>query len=301
MSSPQSVSRGNWNGGANGNRGAWTSNGNWNRSSWNSANWNRSNWAANNWNHGGHDHDFDHNNGWWWWGIAPLFGAYWGDWYPGYWADDYYGYPAYYVYDYSQPAYSVASQPNYTTSGTASGDQYLEQGVEAFRAGNYREAERLAGHAIVDNPRDAAAHQLISLAALGLGDYRAAAAEAHAVASLNGVPSWEQIYSFYGDVDRFTSQLRLLETFAREHPTDTPAQFLLGSLYLTTGYRADAKEHLLQVVNQMPKDRIAQQLLTEAGGPAPATAPPTKVPESLNPPNTSPANATQPPAVGAGK
>ncbi len=98
------------------------------------------------------------------------------------------------------------------------------------------------------------------------GDYRAAAAEAHALASISGVPSWDQIYGLYGDVDRYASNLRSLEDFAKQHPKDTDAHFLLGMLYLATGYRAEAEEHLATVADLMPHDKIAQNLLSEAGG-----------------------------------
>ena len=109
-----------------------------------------------------------------------------------------------------------------------------------------------------------------------------AAAEAHAVATINGVPSWSQIYGVYQDLDKFTKQLRQLESDARQHPQDVHAQFLLGFLYMTMGYRAEAQEHLAQVVQQMPNDRLAANLLSEAGGQVPATASRSNAPQSYD-------------------
>jgi hypothetical protein len=301
------VNRGNWSGNTgnwsgntgNWNRGGqnWASTNNWNRSgNWNgNRNWNGNNWNGNgNWNNGNwnwnHNHEF-HDNDFWWWGIAPLVGAFWGNWYPGYWDNGYYGYPAYYGYDYyAQPQYYNTSQPTYTTppaqsTMTGAGDEYLNQAVSAFQSGNYREAMRFAGHAIVDQPQDPRAHAILSLAAFASGNYQAAAAEAHAVASINGVPSWSQIYGIYGDVDKFTSQLRQLEYDAKQHPQDAHAHFLLGFLYMAMGHQAEAQEQLAQAAQQMPNDRIAANLLTQVGGSVPQTASRTDMPPS-NPPVT---------------
>ncbi len=269
--------RGNWSG--NWNRGEnWARSGNWN------GNWNR-NWAGNNWNNWNHGHGF-HDNDFWWWGIAPLVGSLWGNWNPGYWDNDYYGYPAYYGYDYSsQPQYDYSSQPTYSTEPvqstmTSAGEEYLNQAMSAFQSGNYREAQRLAGHAIVDEPQNPQAHAIICLTAFATGDYQAAAAEAHAVASISGVPSWSQIYGVYQDLDKFTTQLRQLENDARKHPDDVHAQFLLGFLYLGMGHRAEAQEHLAQVIQQRPNDRLTANLLSEAGGQVPATASRSNAPQS---------------------
>jgi tetratricopeptide (TPR) repeat protein len=281
------------NGGGNVNRSNWS--GNWNRgenfartnNNW-TGNWNRNgNWAGNNGNNWNHGHGF-HDNDFWWWGIAPLVGSLWGNWNQGYWDNGYYGYPAYYGYDYnSQPQYNYSSQPTYSdqpvqSTLTNGGEEYLNQAVSAFQSGSYREAQRLAGHAIVDEPQNPQAHAIVSLAAFATGNYQAAAAEAHAVASINGVPSWSQIYGVYQDLDKFTKQLRQLESDARQHPQDVHAQFLLGFLYMTMGYRAEAQEHLAQVVQQMPNDRLAVNLLSEAGGQVPATASRSNAPQSYD-------------------
>ncbi|HEV3415261.1 MAG TPA: hypothetical protein VG056_00530 [Pirellulales bacterium] len=269
-------------------------------------NFNRGNWAFENrnWSNGGWNRGWNggwngRNNGWWWWGVAPLLGAYWGDWYPGYW-NGYSGYPAYYGYDYAQPDYYAMNQPSggveasQSTTAAAGDNQYLDEAITDFQNGNYREAQRLAGHAIVDDPQNAEAHALICLTAFATGNYQVAAAEAHAVASIRGVPSWGQIYGFYNDVDRFTSQLRPLEKFVREHPKDASGQFLVGFLYMAIGHRAEAQEHLAQVVDQMPKDRIAQNLLGEVGGQVPTTASRPSRPEGLEGTGPAPVNPNQP-------
>jgi tetratricopeptide (TPR) repeat protein len=230
-----------------------------------------------------------------------LLGAYWGNWYPGYW-NGYSGYPAYYGYDYAQPDYYAMNQPSggvegsQSTTAAAGDNQYLDEAITNFQNGNYREAQRLAGHAIVDDPQNAEAHALICLSAFATGNYQAAAAEAHAVASIRGVPGWGHIYGLYNDVDRFTSQFRPLEKFVREHPKDASGQFLVGFLYMAMGHRAEAQEHLAQVVDQMPKDRVAQNLLGDAGGQVPTTATRPSGPESFEGSGANPVNPNQPSA-----
>jgi len=131
---------------------------------------------------------------------------------------------------------------------------------------------RLAEHAVVDSPRDAEAHELISLAAFANKDYRTAATEAHAVVALGGVPGWNQVYALYQNADAYTSQLRALEEYVKANPKSPEGQFLLGVQYLTTGYASEAHDHLAKAAELAPKDKILQELLKSSGGGKPSTA-----------------------------
>ena len=130
----------------------------------------------------------------------------------------------------------------------------------------------MAEHAVIDSPKDAEAHEIISLSAMAQKNYRLAASEAHAVIALGGVPSWNQVYALYQNVDTYTNQLRALEDYVKANPKSPEGQFLLGVQYMTTGYTAQAHDHLVQAAQLTPKDQIAQQLVKGAGGEAPATA-----------------------------
>ncbi len=292
-SGARTFSSGNWNGG------------NVSGRTWNGGNVSR-NWSGNSWNGGGNwNGGWNHNNGnWHWngnqwvWAVAPLvYGALgygWGGYgygygygYP-YYNNYYYGYPNYGYYSsdsyspsyYSQPAYSsdtysqpAYSQPAYSQSTATGGqDQYLGQAVQAFQSGNYREAERLARHAAVDMANSPDAHLVLCLTAFANGDERTAADEARAVIELGGMPSWSHIYAYYQNVDRYTSQLRALETKVDHDPRNADGQFLLGFLYLANGYRSNAQEHLAIAQQDMPTDRIVGNLLSQAGGSVPTTA-----------------------------
>jgi tetratricopeptide (TPR) repeat protein len=189
---------------------------------------------------------------------------------------DYGGTPYPYLENRTIPRQSNAAvQPPRQTNPTADnvqGKQYLDEALQSFRAGNYQNAMRMAEHAIVDSPRDTEAHEIVSLAAFANRDYRTAATEARAVADLGGVPSWNQVYAIYQNVDAYTLQLRSLEDYVRAYPQSADGQFLLGIQYMTTGHANDAHEHLAKAAELTPKDKIVQNLIEVAGGETPMTA-----------------------------
>jgi tetratricopeptide (TPR) repeat protein len=210
---------------------------------------------------------------WWGWGLGYDWGYPW-------WSDygylGYYGYPGYQV---AYPGYvdgggiaaPVADSSSYDTGATAAdtaeASDYYAQAIEAFQAGNYPEAMRLAGHAGIDNPRDPNVHLLLSLAMFEQGNYVGAAAEAHAVAALGAPVNWTSLIGFYNNgVEAYTTKLRDLESYVTKNPTQAPARFLLGFQYLAMGHKDAARMELEEVVRTVPRDPIAGELLTQAGG-----------------------------------
>ena len=223
----------------------------------------------------------------WWYGYASMpwwsYGGYgdYGDY--GDFAD--YGYPAD-TYNAVYPNLIVASGVDSTPTAvasntptdmasstpidTASESQYYSQALEAFRAGNYANALRFAGHAAIDNPRDPNVHLLASLSLFALGNYQGAAAEAHAVAAGGVKVDWTLLIGFYNnDASAYTTQLRALESYITKNPSSMAARFLLGFHYLAEGYKNAAQTELLAVVNAVPQDRISADLLVQAGGHVP--------------------------------
>jgi tetratricopeptide (TPR) repeat protein len=230
--------------------------------------WNHGNWV---WHGNGY---YGGYYGRWWGGGYPFF-LWVGDygWYSGY---DYgYGYGPYCYYDDASYADSAPTQ-SYTaetveqlpsqTPSEGQGSEYLDGAIRSFQSGDYRKAMRMGEHAIVDSPRDAEAHAVVALAAFASKDYRTAAAEYHAVVGLGGMPSWDQLYAIYQGVDGYTSQLRALEDYVKEHPKAAEGQFLLGALYMSTGYTSDAHEHFAKAAELTPKDKLAEELLKATSG-----------------------------------
>ena len=107
------------------------------------------------------------------------------------------------------------------------------------------------------------------MAMFAAGNYRGAAMEAHAAASLGQPMHWDTLYEFYGRVQPYTEQLRALEKFVAENPADAAARFLLGYQYLMMGHNDAAKIELTKSLLQAPKDLLAANLLTQIGGTVP--------------------------------
>ena len=100
---------------------------------------------------------------------------------------------------------------------------------------------RLASHAAIDQPRNQNVHLLLMLGLFALGQYRPAAMEAHAVASLGKLPDWPTVYAIYGNVDTYTRQLRALEKFSIKNPSAVEGRFLLGVQYAIDGHKGPAQ------------------------------------------------------------
>ena len=139
----------------------------------------------------------------------------------------------------------------------------------AFAQGDYRNATYLAAHATVDEPRNPKTHLLYSLGMFAMGEYRGAAMESHAVVALGKTPDWPTVYEFYGNVEPYTTQLRALEKYVHDNPSSPEGRFLLGFHYLMDGHPNEAKDELLKALKLAPRDRLAAQLLKEAGGTVP--------------------------------
>ncbi len=146
---------------------------------------------------------------------------------------------------------------------------FYGRAVAAFGQGEFRDATHLAAHAAVDDPRNQKVHLLLSLGLFATGEYRGAAIEAHAVASLGKVPDWPTLYGLYNNVDAYTTHLRALEKFVRDKPSSAEGRFLLGFQYMMAGHRDEARDEFLKALKLAPRDRLAAQLLKEEGGTVP--------------------------------
>jgi len=235
--------------------------------------------------------------GWGWGGYWPWFGG-WGlgwDW--GYPYDYGYYYPDTndYYYAYAPSGYDdsgvipsatmVAPQQFVDTSQTAptaSADQqqlateamqFYSEARTAFLQGSYENALRLAGHAGVDAPGNAKVHELTSMCLFALGKYRPAASEAHAAMALGPIADWNDLYGYYNDVAKYTTQLRALESAEEASPKDAADHFLLGYHYLMTGARENAKSQFAEAVKLTPNDKLASHYLEELQSNKPLTPP----------------------------
>ena len=153
-----------------------------------------------------------------------------------------------------------------TTSGTPTGEQYYTDAIAAFQRGDYQGASRLDGHAMIDLPRDARTHELMSLAMFALGNYRGAAMEAHAALILGPVADWPTLYSYYNDLPTYTKQLDALKKYVADKPSEMDGRFVMAYHDLMMGHKAQAEEILTQVATKVPQDKVVADLLKQLQG-----------------------------------
>ena len=67
--------------------------------------------------------------------------------------------------------------------------------------------------------------------------------------------------SLYPDVDTYTQQLRKLEAYTNDKPTDAAGRFVLAYHYLVVGHTDAAIGELKAVVESQPSDKVAQRML----------------------------------------
>jgi tetratricopeptide (TPR) repeat protein len=162
---------------------------------------------------------------------------------------------------------------------------------EFFKQGDYPSALSSVDQAITRTPSDAVMHEFRSLVLFALRDYRQSAAVIHSVLAVGPGWDWTTMSALYPDPQVYSDQLRMLERYVRDHPRAADGHFLLGYHDMIASRREEAIAELQQVVQLMPTDRLAGELLTMVKGPAknptpeaPPTDPNNVLRDDLNPP-----------------
>ena len=130
-----------------------------------------------------------------------------------------------------------------------------------FRAGQYEAALNEADRAVVFLPNDSLIHEFRGLCLFALGDYQPAAAAVHAVVSAGPGWNWATVSNLYGNPTAYTGQLRAIESYCNDHPTESAPRFLLAYHYLLAEHNDEAAAVLHDVVRLQPDDQLAAQLL----------------------------------------
>ena len=227
------------------------------------------------------------------WGLGAL--AY-NSGYLGY-SNPYYidSYGSYGNYNYSQPIpvayYDAAVVTNAINPTTC--EQSLDDAIAAFKQSDYDTALDLVNKGLVQCPDDSVMHEFRALALFAKADYQQAASTIHAVLAVGPGWNWTTLSSMYPGVSVYTPQLRALEAFTKQYPQDNAARFLLAYHYMADGYPDAAARHFKQVVQLVPNDRVAADMLrtvsnsssdqpTETGQ-LPMPQPPTDAPSTETP------------------
>lgn len=149
----------------------------------------------------------------------------------------------------------------------------IESAKRLFREGDYDDALEQINEAIAACGDSAAQHEFRGLVRFAKGDYQEASASIHAALATTQGWTWTVLISHYSNVLIYTKQLRTLETFARRHPDDSAARFVLAYHYLVTGH-LDHATHELEMVSRLePDDRVALEILKRLPKPRAAYTP----------------------------
>jgi tetratricopeptide (TPR) repeat protein len=157
---------------------------------------------------------------------------------------------------------------------------------EAFAQGNWDAALQAISVALLQTPHNQDVHQFHSLVLFATNSYCKSATVAHAVLEEGPGWSWDTLQTFYSSPDVYTEQLRRLEHFVSEHPSDANVRFLLGYHYMLLNHAESAQRQLAQVVELEPKDKLAANILAGIKSEAPTTS----APDKTAPTNTVPTN-----------
>lgn len=189
------------------------------------------------------------------------------------------------VYDYSQPVVintftEPAAQADEATGPITSSPEQaqslsrFDRSLDQFKTGDYVQALSGLNQVLKELPGDAVVHEVRCLCLFALGDYSSAAAGLSSLLTSAPGMDWTTMSGLYGDVDDYTKQLRKLETFCEQNPTEAAAHFVLAYHYLVIDSKENAIEALQVVVENQPKDVTAKRML-EALQPAAETKAPT--------------------------
>lgn len=187
--------------------------------------------------------------------------------------------------DYSQPVMyesapmdtGVAVASDQTTAAPAAvasteaapqpGIAEFDQARQAFYDGNYDKAMELTNQSLVSFPKDPIVHEFRALVLFAQGKYQEAAATLNSVLAAGPGWDWTTLSSLYPSVDVYTKQLRALEDYQKKNTDAGYAHFVLAYHYLTAGHNDAAARQLKEVLQAVPQDQVAKELLAMVAGP----------------------------------
>jgi len=159
--------------------------------------------------------------------------------------------------DYSMPIASLS-----TNAVEGDGSDAFAAAREAFAQGDLNTALKAISVAVLQTPHDQDVHQFHSLVLFAMRDYCKSAAVAHAVLEEGPGWTWDALQTCYASPEIYTDQLRQLEHFVGEHPSNANVRFLLGYHYLMLNHGEAAQRQLGQAVELESKDKLAANILS---------------------------------------
>jgi tetratricopeptide (TPR) repeat protein len=149
-----------------------------------------------------------------------------------------------------------------TDKETAAAESNMILARRAFQRGDYAEAREECEEAIRLRPGDANLLDFRALCQFAQGTYTDAAATLHeSIVGTGPGWDWNTLSSFYSSAKTYTTQLRALERYVRENPTDAAGHFVLMYHSLVLDERDAALDQLQEVIKLQPSDKVAAGIL----------------------------------------
>jgi len=157
--------------------------------------------------------------------------------------------------------------PEETMELTTAADSYLQLGDRAFRERRYGDAVHFYAKAIEFSPDEGALYLVLADALFATGDYHYAAYAIRRALEIDPTLINGDIdkHLFYGSPEDFDQQLRVLESYVRDHPTDNDSRLVLALNFLF-GLRAPEAVRVLETQFSRPvsEDAAAALILQRA-------------------------------------
>ncbi len=184
-----------------------------------------------------------------------------------------------YVYQYSYPSSGDTgySGSSYTSGSYSSGsgeeeatgsdresaqaERRMELARQAFRKGDYAEAQRQCEETLRLLPGDANLEEFRALCQFAQGRNRDASTALHKVLAAGPGWDWNTLSSLYPGAGTYTKQLRALERAVKEYPEYAAGRFVLAYHYLALDERDAAADLLREVLELQRRDKVAATIL----------------------------------------
>ncbi len=157
--------------------------------------------------------------------------------------------------------------PEETMELTTAADSYLQSGDRAFREGRYGDSVHFYAKAIEFSPQEGALYLVLADALFATGDYHYAAYAIRRALEIDPTLIDGEVdkHLFYGAPEDFDYQLRVLESYVRDHPTDNDSRLVLA-LNMLFGLRAQDAVRILenQFTQSVSDDPAAALILQRA-------------------------------------
>jgi tetratricopeptide (TPR) repeat protein len=166
------------------------------------------------------------------------------------------------TFDSAQTSASSNQVAENASDETAGAKQYMDAALRAFQNGDYAGAQSKCERAIGLVPRNTNLHEFRALCQFAQSNYKDAAATLYAVLAAGPGWNWNALSSLYADPQVYTSQLRALEQFVKDHPSDASGRFVLAYHYLVLDHRDPALDQMRQVARLQPQNKVSAGIAT---------------------------------------